>query len=153
MDLTFGTAFQAHAFPPPTHDSAVEIVGMMNVPSEDHRAILCAECTGKPLQYGKDRQSPASERGRMRIEKEILHVDDHQGALLWVECHGVCIEGFDVFQPEFCLAGKRAGSYIRIHRHLPVYPEVLNPPFSRRVGFHSYSLVEDYTGLQKNPHI
>src|SRR3972149_2968662 len=125
MDLAFRTAFYAHAFPPPSHDAAVKVVGMMDVLCVDNRTVLLSERCCHFCDRRDDGKTAASVRGGLWIKEEILHVNDQQCALLPIQCHAVLVEGIDLLKPSVCLAGKGTCGHIRVHCLLLVVNESL----------------------------
>lgn len=61
MNLAFRGPFDAHAFPPPAHNAAVDMVGVMHVPGIDHRTVVLTKGIDQTLEQRQDGEAAASE--------------------------------------------------------------------------------------------
>ena len=80
VDLTLRAPFETPALPPPSHDPAIEVAGMMHVLGEDHREIRSAIGIYDAFHSRENRYPTTREGGRCGIKEEPLHVDHDQGA-------------------------------------------------------------------------
>ncbi len=127
-DFALRAPLKAHSLPPPAHDAGVQIVGVVHVPSEDDRQIRCTKAFQESFHRAQDGQTTAGECGRLRVEKEVLHVHYHQGHSTRPHCHLVEIKWGDLCQPIGGLLRKRLGGYVILHRAISFLAADEGPP-------------------------
>ena len=115
MYFTLRAPFNAHSFPPPSHDACVQSLGVMYVFCINDGASFLPKGSNELLQYWNNSQASSRKCGRSRVQKKLLHINYQEGGFLNPYFHLMLIEGSYVFQPMQGFGLKRICSYVWIH--------------------------------------